>query len=131
MSIESVVRPYRAPCGHEILNCPECGCETNKRMGGEELKKYLIDKLGVPKKEADKLYKTRQIFHGSNNLTAEKNREIPDLTMLCWSLAAQAIKLATNQAPHPPFVARKAFGISHFYIGSRRAVADFESEWHN
>jgi hypothetical protein len=96
---EKVTLPYRAPCGHEILSCPECGKETQRRMGGAEIQRYLVDQFAISEEEAKKLWNFRQIMHGANRLTRQSIADLPGHTALCWSLAAAALKQAMGHRP--------------------------------
>jgi hypothetical protein len=73
----SVVVPYQAPCGHEILNCPICQEPTSKKLTGQSIKKLLVEKANTPQETANKLWQFRQLVHGKKDLTYEDMRDLP------------------------------------------------------
>ena len=75
----SVSSPYCARCGHEIPNCPICGETTSKEELGESMKKFLVDKANISEDIATKLWKFRQMIHGTKDLTYEELRDLPTM----------------------------------------------------
>lgn len=75
----SVSSPYRARCGHEIPNCPICGEMTLKEELGKSIKKFLMDRADISEDTAKKLWKLRQMIHGTKDLTYEELRDLPTM----------------------------------------------------
>ena len=123
-SSTTVEKPYRASCGHEIGSCPECGKSTSREVQGPTLISFLAEELGVQTVDAKELWRTRQLFHGSNDLTTESIQPLPRLLLILKSAVARGLKITARQpALTLPHVLAGVVGISKsFAIGGRRKV---------
>ena len=124
---KTVQRNYKNKCGHEIEKCPSCGISTSRRVNGPTLIAFLRDDLGVSETDAEGLWKFRQLVHGKNELTREKNEE---LTKNCVRLRA-AVTLGLKKqlgisAAALPLVAPQGvtFSTSIALCGTRNLTCD-------
>lgn len=119
---EKVKQPLLTKCHHEITNCPECGKTTERIINGPTIKKFLINELCMDEETAKNTWRLRQMFHGSNDLSEKKNKEIPEICHALKCCVARGIKqkiqIPLNQ---PPIFIKKGVGISQQIIlgGSR------------
>ena len=70
-------QPIKTSCGHFISECPECQRSILKTPNGDIMRAILVD-AGVPEEMAKRLWRTRQMFHGQNDLTGKANRGLPE-----------------------------------------------------
>lgn len=112
-SSSSVEKPYKAPCGHEIGSCPQCGKSTSKEVQGPTLISFLAEELCVQSATAKELWKTRQMFHGTNDLTKQAMTTLPALLVTLKSAVARGLKAAGKLPPFSlPHVAPGSIGVS-------------------
>jgi hypothetical protein len=108
-----IEKPYRASCGHEIKACPQCGKTTSREVQGPTLISFLSDELGVQTADAKELWRTRQMFHGSNELTRESIENLPRLLLTLKAAVVRGLKVASGQpALTLPYVVDGKTGIS-------------------
>lgn len=125
---EQVKAPYKAKCGHDIHNCPECGESIELVVNGPTLKKFLVEKLGMEEKLAQDTWRLRQMVHGANDLTHKKMKKLPEV---CRSLKC-CVALGIKQKLGIPSNERPFFGIdgptisSQFSFHGRRAISEFD-----
>ncbi len=106
----SVSSPYRAKCGHEIPNCPTCGKQTSREEFGKSIIKFLIEEAGVEKTTAKKLWKFRQILHGTKDLTHEDISDLPRLAESTREAAIFALKKVLDWPSNEPPLFRTPMG---------------------
>jgi hypothetical protein len=119
----SVEKPYVARCGHEIGSCPRCGKSTSRGVQGPTLISFL-EELGVQTTTASELWRTRQMFHGNNDLTKESIAVLPSLLLTLKSAVARGLKVAAGLSPLTlPHVASTSLGVSKtFALGGTRKL---------
>jgi hypothetical protein len=101
----SVQKPYLARCGHEVPNCPTCGVSTIREVNGATIQKFLVESVGIDEKLAKEMWRMRQMFHGSNYLSAKATQELPRITMALQFAVARSLKQALNiPQDHPPVI---------------------------
>ena len=112
-SDSSVQKPYTASCGHEIKICPQCGKTTSREVQGPTLISYLAQELAVQDADARELWSTRQMFHGTNELTRESIESLPRLLLILKAAVVRGLKRASGQSPLAlPYVVQGKVGIS-------------------
>ena len=124
---EHVAAPYKASCGHEILNCPECGASTTKKINGATLKKYLTEQLGMSNRHASDTWRLRQMIHGANDLSTSKIEKISEICRALKCSVSNGIKIRFSIDPSiPPYFNAGGAGMSQqvAYIGSRAIRKD-------
>jgi hypothetical protein len=117
--------PYKAPCGHEIPTCPECGAPTDKIVAGANIQAFLRD-LDVSADDARALWSMRQMVHGDRELTRADTSDLPRLTQLLKAAVTYALKghlgLGIDEMPIVP--SDSPWMGNEVFIGGTRAVAD-------
>ncbi len=89
-------------CRKPISNCPHCNEPTDREINGPTIKAFLMDVMSVDKSEANALWQMRQMFHGSNDLTAKKIVTLPSLLALLIVTVRSALFSALKISPAPP-----------------------------
>lgn len=102
--------PYKAPCGYEIRNCPECQKPTLRRVGGEQMRKFLVEQGGLSEEIARSLWSSRQIVHGANRLTPDHVKDLPTNLGFLWQVAERAIGAEMGLTPRNPISSAVGFG---------------------
>ena len=101
----SVQKPYLARCGHEVPNCPTCGASTIREVNGATIQKFLVESVGTDEKLAKEMWSMRQMFHGSNYLSAKATQELPRMTMALQFAVARSLKQVLKiPQDHPPII---------------------------
>lgn len=116
--------PYRPPCGHQLLACPECGEATEKLLMGAGIQAFLVERFGVAEADALKLWRTRQMFHGAIRLDSEFAAELPALTRQLGAGVVQQLKIVSgiDQAA-PPNLPAEGLSVSPIFgLGGSRQV---------
>jgi|GEM_PF-1336132 len=126
----SVIAPYKAPCKHEIPNCPTCGKATSKQVLGQSMKKFLVEKASISQETANKLWQFRQIIHGTKDLTYEDMRDLP---MMANSLRKALLVLLKSALgwplDQPPIMVPVGSGIIPSYVNnSKHIVGTYDIE---
>jgi hypothetical protein len=120
----SVKQTYRARCGHEIPECPECGTSTAKKVEGSTKKAFLAT-YGVPTDKANELWRMRQMMHGAIHFDSKRVEGLGELVPPLRAVVATDLK---NRLPSDwPLVALQAGYIMHPAVGiggSRPVTAD-------
>lgn len=115
---DKVKAPYKAKCGHDIRNCPECGESIELVVNGPTLKKFLVDELGMNEKLANDTWRFRQMVHGANDLSHKKMEKISEV---CRSLKCY-VGLGIKQKLGIPLDSPPFFGISGPGISTQIAL---------
>lgn len=121
----SVSSPYRARCGHEISNCPVCGRTTSIEKLGESIIKFLMDRAGISEDTAKKLWKFRQIIHGTKDLTYEEMRDLPAMANFLRKALLTILKPALGWPLNEPPSMLPLMGsgiITSYTINSKRVL---------
>lgn len=120
----SVEQTYRARCGHEIPECPECGTSTAKKVEGST-KKAFLESYGVPSDKANELWRMRQMMHGDVRFDSKRVEGLGELVPPLRAVVASDLK---KRLPSDwPLVALQAGYIMHPAVGfggSRPVTAD-------
>ncbi|AKS35915.1 hypothetical protein AFA91_32890 [Mycolicibacterium goodii] len=120
----SVEQTYRARCGHEIPECPECGKSTAKKVEGST-KKAFLQSYGVPTDKTDELWRMRQMMHGAISFDSKRVEGLSHLVPPLRAVVATDLKKRLSS--DWPLVALQAGYIMHPAIafgGSRPVTAD-------
>lgn len=122
-----VERPYINMCGHKIESCPTCNTSTSRRVNGPTLITFLTEDLGVDQRDAEALWRFRQMIHGANDLTFDKNEQLSTYCMLLRGAVTLALKrligLSDNALPSVALVG-PAISTSMCLYGSRELDTD-------
>lgn len=120
----AVHKPYKAPCGHEIPECPKCHKPTSRAVGGEQMKAFMQGECGLLADEAGRLWRMRQLMHGANRLTPDALKELPQALSDLWRALLRALALTFDFAWtgdwHP------GVGVGNMWMRGRRKVTAFD-----
>ncbi len=87
-------KPYETECGHEITNCPICSAPILRIVNGPTITAFLIENIGLTSEIAKELWKTRQLFHGANQLNHHAVNDLPRLVLVLRHAVLRALKQA-------------------------------------
>jgi len=118
-------------CGYDIESCPECSHSTKHFPNAKErIENYLVNELGVERREFLKVWEVRQIFHGRNTLQSEDLQPIIDATVDLKKMLVANLKMklgATKQ--DDPFQIREVpMQIGSLFIKGKRKILDTDIE---
>lgn len=111
-------------CGHEIPNCPICGTATRKMVFGKSIQRFLTECLTIDEGTATELWRTRQMLHGANRLTASNLEKLPKLLHKLHYASALAIKQAMNWPEDCPVTGSDPVGIGDFFLNGHRPITE-------
>lgn len=112
-----VKAPYvNQPCGHEIIECPECGSKTEKEVNGKTLQGFLTSHLNVDAATAKGMWRFRQLLHGQNKLNEQSMKDAEKLIMSLQAAVNLGVKRRFGfKDTDPPIVLPQ--GLSFSSIG--------------
>ena len=96
--LKATLVPYKAPCEHLIENCPTCGKPTNRRIGGAQIKKFLVSSMLIDPNDVQNLWRTRQISHGNNKMRSEDIEKIDAAALILLRIVRRLLgnRIATG-----------------------------------
>ena len=120
----AVEAPLTARCGHEIPECPVCSVPTAKPVAGLS-RKARLGQLGVADDDAKRIWRTRQMMHGSESFGPERMGDLPRLAQIVRSAVVALLRVALGMPDDvPPFVRYGVVATSGMMLGGRRALED-------
>lgn len=126
----SVEGLYKAPCGHEIPNCPICNKPTIKKVQGKTLKRFLTEGLFVDEKIAKELWKMRQMIHGANNLSSKETLKLPELVQKLKKAVLFGLKMKLNIGQdQAPIIIQENVSIGMIALGGKREITKTDIEY--
>jgi hypothetical protein len=120
----SVRQTYKAPCTHEIPECPECGKSTAKKVEGST-KKAFLQQNGVSPEKATELWRMRQMMHGAIKFDSKEVVGLSGLVPPLRAVVAAGLKKQLGKTEIDlPIVAPEAGYTMHpaFSMGGQRPV---------
>ena len=88
-----VREPRRMRCGHVIGFCPQCGRETDDKVRGESMKKYLVARRAT-EELAKEAWALRQMMHGAIPFDSERLAGLPAVIQVLRTQVVAEIKTA-------------------------------------
>lgn len=120
----AVEAPLTARCGHEIAECPVCSAPTSKTVAGLSRKARLAG-LRIRDEDARRIWKVRQMMHGSESFGPERLSDLPRLAQIVRSAVMALLHLALGIPEDvPPFVGYDVAATSGMALGGRRVLAE-------
>ena len=104
LSSVSVQEPKRLRCQHIIATCPECHKPTSElRVGATNV--AFLETLGLGRSDAERLWKTRQLVHGSTGFTPSSIAHLEEMLQMLRATAMLALKRALGIGDGQPPIA--------------------------
>lgn len=123
---KGVEEPYNTKCKHQITHCPDCGEEISKFVLGPSIKKFLMEECELTEKEAQDLWRMRQILHGENDLSIDASHKLPELTQLIRYAAFVSIKKFLNREDTGLNINRNVMIINNLGLSGKRKITEEE-----
>ena len=104
---------------------------TSKEELGKSIKKFLLDRAGISEDTAKKLWKFRQIIHGTKDLTYEEMRELPTMANFLRQALLIVLKSAIGWPLNKPPSMLPLMGsgiITSYVINSKRVLDTYDIE---
>lgn len=103
-------KPYHAPCGHLIDECPQCGSSIKRSTSGDRLKQCLQLDGQMTHKQAQEAWQVRQLMHGQGGFSPEQVQTLGRVTPSLRAAILSVLRLEMGLGPEEPPFARSTGG---------------------